>query len=128
MENCLHDMCHIALLLPLLALPVLWMWPLAVSVPIYAVVAIVSAAIYWYAVLAMRRPIETGAEAMIGTIGKIAESHDTRLVVRIGGELWNARSLATLHEGERVEVVAVKRLVLVVEALDGRSQVRRYER
>jgi hypothetical protein len=71
MENCLHDMCHIALLLPLLALPVLWMWPLAVSVPTYAAVAIVSAAIYCYAILAMRRPVETGAEAMVGATGKI---------------------------------------------------------
>ncbi|MDH3435884.1 MAG: NfeD family protein, partial [Betaproteobacteria bacterium] len=87
-------MCHIALMLPLLALPVLWMWPLAVSVPIYAVVAIVSATIYWYAVLAMRRPIESGAEAMIGATGNVTESRSTRLMVRIGGELWNARSLA----------------------------------
>jgi membrane protein implicated in regulation of membrane protease activity len=94
MENCLHDMCHIALLLPLLALPVLWMWPLAVSVPTYAAVAIVSAAIYCYAILAMRRPVETGAEAMVGATGKIVESRGTRLVVRIGSELWNARSLA----------------------------------
>jgi membrane-bound serine protease (ClpP class) len=116
-------MCHIALLLPLLALPVLWMWPLAVSVPVYAAVAIVSAAVYWYAILAMRRPVETGAEAMIGAIGKIAESDGARLVVRIGGELWNARSLVALHEGDRVEVVAVKRLVLMVEALGARAAV-----
>jgi membrane protein implicated in regulation of membrane protease activity len=118
MENCPHDMCHIALLLPLLALPVLWIWPLAVSVPVYAMVAIVSAAIYWYAILAMRRPVETGAEGIIGAIAEVVESCGTRLVVRIGSELWNARSLATLQEGDHVQVVAVERLILTVKALD----------
>jgi membrane-bound serine protease (ClpP class) len=116
-------MCHIALMLPLLALPVFWMWPLAVSVPIYAVVAIVSAAVYWYAVLAMRRPVETGAEGMIGATGEVVESRGTSLVVQIGSEMWNGRSAATLHEGERVEVIAVERLVLVVKSLDAPAAV-----
>jgi len=117
MENGLYDMCHIALLLPLLALPVLWIWPLAVSVPIYVVIAIISAAVYWYAVLAMRRPIETGSEGMIGATGEVVERHGTSLVVRIGGEMWNGRSATALREGDRVEVIAVERLVLVVKSL-----------
>jgi len=111
-------MCHIALLLPLLALPVLWIWPPTVSVPIYIVVAIVSAAVYWYAVLAMRRPVETGREAMIGATGKIVESSGTNLVVQIGSEIWNARSAAALREGDRVQVIAMERLVLVVKECD----------
>jgi membrane protein implicated in regulation of membrane protease activity len=111
-------MCHIALLLPLLALPVLWLWPLAVSVPVYAVVVIISAAVYWYAMLAMRRPVETGSEGMIGAIGKVVESQGTSVVVRIGSEIWNGRSAATLREGDRVEVASVDRLVLVVKGLD----------
>lgn len=111
-------MCHIALMLPLLALPVFWMWPLAVSGPVYVVIAAVSAAIYWYAVVAMRRPVETGAEGMIGATGKVAEARGRDLVVRMGGETWNARSAGTLREGDRVEVIAVERLVLVVKGLD----------
>lgn len=118
MENGLYDMCHIALLLPLLALPVLWIWPLAVSVPVYAVVALVSALVYWYAILAMRRPVETGAEGMIGATGEVAEGHGTSFVVRIGGEIWSGRSAAALHPGDRVEVIAVERLVLMVRRLD----------
>lgn len=116
-------MCHIALLLPLLALPVLWIWPLAVSVPVYVVVAAVSAAIYWYAVLAMRRPVATGAEGMVGATGEVVENHGTSLVLRIGGEIWNGRSAATLSEGDRVEVIAVERLVLVVKSLDAPAGV-----
>jgi len=111
-------MCHIALMLPLLALPVLWMWPLAISGPIYVVIAVVSAAIYWYAVLAMRRPVGTGAEGMIGATGKVVESRGKSLVVQIGGEIWNGRSSPPLRDGDRVEVLAVERLVLVVKSLD----------
>jgi hypothetical protein len=59
-------MCHITLLLPVLALPVFWILPLAVSVPVYAVVVIIAGLVYGYAMLAMRRPVETGVEGMIG--------------------------------------------------------------
>jgi membrane-bound serine protease (ClpP class) len=111
-------MCHIALMLPLLALPVFWMWPFAVSGPIYAVIAIVSAAIYWCAMVAMRRPVGTGAEGMIGATGKVVESHGKSLVVQIGGEIWNARSGVTLCEGDREEVLGVERLVLAVKRAD----------
>jgi len=114
-------MCHIALILPLLALPLLWIWPLAVAGPIYAVIALVSAAIYWYAVRAMRRPVETGVEAMIGATGRVVGSHGTTLVLQIGGELWNGRSAVVLRDGDRVKVIAVERLVLVVERADTKA-------
>jgi len=110
-------MCHIALLLPVLALPVFWIWPLVVSVPVYAVVAVIAALVYWYAMLAMRRPVETGVEGMIGATGEVVESHGTNLVLRIGGEIWNGRSATTLSRGERVEVIAMERLVLVVKSI-----------
>lgn len=114
-------MCHIALILPLLALPALWIWPLAVSGPIYAVIALVSGAIYWYAVLAMRRPVGTGTEGMIGATGRVVESRGHSLVVTIGGEIWNGRSSIALREGDHVNVIAVERLVLVVERADGKA-------
>jgi len=111
-------MCHIALLLPVLALPVFWILPLAVSVPVYAVVVIIAGLVYWYAMLAMRRPVETGVEGMIGATGKVVESHGASLVLRIGGEIWSGRSATALSKGERVEVIAMERLVLVVKRLD----------
>lgn len=111
-------MCHIALLLPVLALPVFWILPLAVSVPVYAVVLIIAALVYWYAMLAMRRPVETGVEGMIGATGEVVESHGATLILRIGGEIWSGRSATALSKGEHVEVIAMERLVLVVRSLD----------
>jgi membrane-bound ClpP family serine protease len=111
-------MCHITLLLPVLALPVFWILPLAVSVPVYAVVVIIAGLVYGYAMLAMRRPVETGVEGMIGATGEVVESHGASLVLRIGGEIWSGRSATALSKGERVEVIAMERLVLVVKRLD----------
>lgn len=111
-------MCHITLLLPVLALPVFWILPLAASVPVYAVVVIIAGLVYGYAMLAMRRPVETGVEGMIGATGEVVESHGASLVLRIGGEIWSGRSATALSKGERVEVIAMERLVLVVKRLD----------
>ena len=60
-------MCHLVLLLPILALPLFWFAPLAIAVPAYVVVLILSGWFYWLAVSAMRRPVHTGAEALAHT-------------------------------------------------------------
>jgi len=54
---------------------------------------------------------------MIGATGEVLESHGIRLVLRIGGEIWSGRSSTALSKGERVEVIAMERLVLVVKSL-----------
>ena len=111
-------MCHVLLLLPLLALPVFWLMPFAAALPVYGVVLASSAAIYWYAIQAMRRPVETGAEGMVGEIGEVIESRGANLFVRARSETWHAKSAAELREGDRVKVVAVDELTLRVQKLD----------
>lgn len=111
-------MCHVLLLLPLLVLPVFWLMPFAAALPVYGVVLASSAAIYWYAIQAMRRPVETGAEGMVGEIGEVIESRGANLFVRARSEVWHAESAAQLREGERVKVVAVEQLTLQVQKLE----------
>jgi membrane-bound ClpP family serine protease len=111
-------MCHFLLLLPLAALPVFWIVPLAVALPVYGAVLALSAAIYWYAILAMRRPVQTGAEGMVGEIGEVIESRGANLFVRARSEIWHAESAAPLREGDRVRVVAVEQLTLRVQKLE----------
>ena len=111
-------MCHVLLLLPLVALPVFWIAPLAIALPVYGAVLATSAAIYWYAIQAMRRPVETGAEALIGEIGVVIESRGTNLLVRARSEIWHAKSAAQWRVGDRVKVVAVVDLTLQVEKPD----------
>ena len=111
-------MCHVLLLLPLVALPMFWIMPLAAALPVYGVVLALSAAIYWYAIEAMRRPVQTGAEGMVGEIGEVIESRGAKLFVRACSEIWHAESAAQLREGDRVKVVAVEDLTLRVQKLD----------
>jgi hypothetical protein len=50
-------MCHLALLLPLLGLPLFWVWPLDLALPVYAVLLLVSAGVYYrYGIRAQDTP------------------------------------------------------------------------
>ena len=115
-------MCHLLLLLPVLALPVFWLMPLALAVPVYGTALGFSVAIYWYAVQAMKRPVLTGAEGIIGETGEFVESSDADSVVRIGNELWRAACGSSLRVGDQVKVVAVEGLTLKVQKLDSRAR------
>jgi inner membrane protein len=80
-------MCHLLLILPLLALPVFWTFPLSSAISVYGAVTGVSLLIYWYALQAMKRPVETGMEGMIGEIGSVVEVSGAELVVQIHNEM-----------------------------------------
>jgi membrane-bound ClpP family serine protease len=79
-------------MLPVLGLPVFWLWPLSEAVPVYGVILALSILVYVYVIRAMRHPVETGAEQILHSIGKVIEAgaKDTR--VRVHSEIW--RSMA----------------------------------
>ena len=57
----------------------------------------------------------TGAEGMIGLAGEVTEPLAPAGVVRVGDELWKAKSAGDeIDTGEEVEVVALKGLTLTV--------------
>jgi inner membrane protein len=113
-------MCHLLLLMPVLALPVFWLlpWPLALST--YAVVTALSAWLYWLALRAMRRPVVTGREELIGSKGEVAEAGGRQLSVRVHGEVWNARSKDRIEKGDRVQVDGMDGLILRVSRIEDR--------
>jgi membrane-bound serine protease (ClpP class) len=62
----------------------------------------------------MRRGV-TGAEGMVGMIGKVTEPLKPKGTVKIKDEYWNARSAAgNIDAGESVEVVDIEGLNLKV--------------
>ena len=107
-------MCHLVLLLPVLALPLFWLVPLSIAVPAYALVVVLSGGIYWLAVSAMRRPVQTGAESLAHRTGEVIAREDGVLRVRIHNEIWNAKSTDDLQPGDPIEVVAVEAMRLKV--------------
>lgn len=107
-------MCHLLLLLPVLALPVFWLWPADISIPVYAVVVVVSALLYWSMLKMTRRPVMTGREHVIGSTAEVVTSGE-QLTVSLEGEHWHAVSRRRdLLPGERVKVLGMEGLTLQV--------------
>jgi membrane-bound serine protease (ClpP class) len=72
-------------------------------------------AIVSFAVRARRRPIVSGGEALLTERAEAIESFETKGLVRIHGELWNATSRTPVRQGQRLRIVSRDGLTLVVE-------------
>jgi membrane-bound serine protease (ClpP class) len=99
-----------------------------VSVPLVIGVALVMAAFFMtvltYAIRAQRRPVEVGAEALLGRVGETRTDLNPVGMVQVAGELWSAELEAetpVVNAGERVEVVEVDGLRLKVRPVDTKS-------
>jgi membrane-bound serine protease (ClpP class) len=68
-----------------------------------------------YAARARMRPVRTGAEEMIGSIGEVVFWEEGEGRVHVHGEIWAAKSGAKLAKGQPVRVVGRTGLTLAVE-------------
>jgi len=110
-------MCHLLLLLPVLALPVFWLWPLGVALPVYATAAAVSVAVYVLALKVWKAPLVNGTQALIGATGRVVRVGARDVTLQLGGELWTADiDGAPLALGERAVVVAIEGLRLTARS------------
>lgn len=103
-------MCHLIFLAPILALPVFWLLPFSLALPIYLGVVGLTGLILWPVVAAMRRPQLTGREGMVGVRGEALTELNPLGVIRCQGEVWSATADQFIAPGEGVRVVAVERL------------------
>jgi membrane-bound serine protease (ClpP class) len=71
------------------------------------------------ALRARRRPVVSGGETMIGSVGEVLEDFDGEGWARVQGETWRVQSPAPLKAGQRVSVAAMDGLVLKVEPMNG---------
>ena len=94
--------------------------PIAVSWQVVAGMALLSAAFFagvlGFAVRARQRPVRTGAEQMIGSVGEVVSWTEDAGRVHVNGEMWEARSKQSLSKGQKVRVVSRTGLTLIVEA------------
>lgn len=102
-------MCHLVLALPVLGLALFFVLPLPVALPLYLVVAAVSAVMYTAILRALRLPPATGLESMAGAPAHVAESLTPEGVIRYQGELWRAAADETIERGARVRIARVER-------------------
>jgi membrane-bound serine protease (ClpP class) len=92
---------------------------LSVGRPLIAAIATVGAlmvaGIVYMGTRAMRHPVATGAQGMIGASTEVVADFTGKGKVRYGGELWNARSDRPLRAGDVARIVKVEGLTLWVE-------------
>jgi membrane-bound serine protease (ClpP class) len=73
---------------------------------------------------AHRKPVVSGKEELLGSIGEVViipgDDHYPR--ARIRGELWQIRSDQSLSSGQRVRVISIDGLILKVESEDQANQ------
>lgn len=92
-----------------------------VAMPIIAAIAFVAGlilfGIVWMFGRSRRRPVVTGMDQVVGSTAEAIDGFAEQGTVRLGGELWKARSSAPLRAGQRARVVKVEGLLLWVEPL-----------
>ncbi|KXV01571.1 serine protease [Caballeronia megalochromosomata] len=77
------------------------------------------------ALKARKRPVVSGGEAMLGSIGVMMTHESESGWARVQGERWRvqpASSRALPHEGARVRVISRQGLTLTVEPVDGERE------
>lgn len=91
----------------------------SIALPVIASVAFVGGMVMlllvWTFNRARRRPVATGAEQMLQSTAVAAEDFASEGRVRLGAELWNARSDVPVRAGQRVRIVKMEGLLLWVE-------------
>jgi len=115
-------MHHLFLLLPLLALSLFLFLPWQLVLLLYAPILIVSGFGFWKGLQALRRPIVTGEDAMIGQRAVVIHADHGQYEVEYEGEIWRAVSDRLQSLGQQVVIKDVKGLTLHIESLSQASQ------
>lgn len=90
-------------------------WPLIAAVATAG--GLVLAGLGWLGARAVRRPVATGVQGMLGATVEAFEDFADSGRVYVGGELWNAHTSAPLRKGQPARIVKVEGLWVWVEPL-----------
>ncbi len=108
-------MCHLILLLPIVALPLFWLLPAGEAGGLYAAVIGLSMGVYWLVLQAIRAPVVTGIGALMHATGAVRSVDGRKASVWVASELWSAEAEpGALQVGDVVEVIGAEGLVLKV--------------
>jgi membrane protein implicated in regulation of membrane protease activity len=110
-------MCHLLLVMPLVSLIVFLFLPFEEALGIYLVILAACAVLYWLIWKAICRPVATGAEGMIGGVGKVIQNGKMSAKIFYKGEIWNATSSDELSAGDSVEIARLEKMTLMVRKI-----------
>jgi membrane-bound serine protease (ClpP class) len=88
-------------------------WPLIISLTLLSGLVVIG--LVTMAIRARRRPVVSGSEWMIGSLGEAMEDFAETGSVFVQSEIWQAHSSTPLHKGDKIKVVGRKAFILEVE-------------
>jgi membrane-bound serine protease (ClpP class) len=92
--------------------------PWSIIAAVTAVSAFFVLVVVGMAVKARQRPVVTGKEELLGSVGEMVEDGAPEGFAFIRGENWRVRGTGALRKGQKVRVVAVRGLLLDVVAVE----------
>ena len=92
--------------------------PLGVIATLAIVTGLFVFLVAWLALRARQRPVVTGSEELIGSVGEMLDDAQTEGWARIHSESWRVQSPLPLKRGQRVHVTARDGLVLTVAPMN----------
>lgn len=99
-----------------------------ISIPLIGFFALLTAALFMFvltmAIKARQRPVVSGMEELLGSIGEAMADFETTGRVRVHSESWRARTTTPVQRGQKVRVTGIDGLELVVEPelIDSREE------
>lgn len=94
---------------------------LSLIVSMSAVTTVFFFVVLTLAIRSHKRAIVSGKEALVGSEGIVLEIMNQQILVRVLGELWEARSESSLQRGEKIRVTHIDGLKLTVTPLNKNS-------
>jgi membrane-bound serine protease (ClpP class) len=92
-----------------------------VAIPVIITVTVITSAFFLVTIRlvfsAHKKPVVSGREEMLGSVGMALDNFDHDGRIHIHGETWQAKTLAPVRQGDRVRVIAIDGLILHVEPL-----------
>lgn len=108
-------MCHLLWILPVLALPLFWIFDFYTALPIYLGVVALSGITLYLTVQSIRQAPQSGIEGMKGEIVEVMEASGSRGRVRYHNTLWYVAAREPIAIGEKVRIIGNRGLSLIVE-------------
>lgn len=84
----------------------------------FAALALFSLEVFYFYRRMRGVKVVTGAENLVGAVGKTVEPLEPEGHIRVQGELWQARASEAVPAGTNVRVVAIDDLTLEVETAE----------
>lgn len=106
--------CHLLWMLPILALPLFWIFNFYTALRIYLGVVMLTAVMFYLTIQSMRQAPQSGIEGMRGEIVEVVESNGSRGRVQYHNMLWYAIAREPIAVGEKVRIIGNQGLRLIV--------------